>query len=397
MNKKIQGQNKWRSFLWDVFICSLGAYGGPEAHYGIFMDQLVTKKKYLKEEEFVELMALTQILPGPSSTQTIVAIGHKIGGGLLGLLTMIVWALPVLIVMTAFSFMGDFLAENNLSKEAFRYISPMALAFIFMAAYRLAKKVIKDRLTFILFIASAIITVFFRLPWVFPLLLLIGGGLAIFQSNEKEIWNKVVLHPPWIYLIFFAFFALAALVFAYITKNTWIDIFESFYRYGYLVIGGGQVVVPLMNSELVELNGYLSQDEFLRGFGLVQGLPGPMFSFSAYAGGMATRGSGVFLQILGAALAGIGIFLPGLLLIYFVFPIWEEVKKIRGIKISLLGITAVASGFVLASGIHMSSKITWNLYDVLVLIFSMILLYSKKVPAPILVLLVLLIGYFLPF
>ena len=142
---------------------------------------------YLKEEEFVELMALTQILPGPSSTQTIVAIGHKIGGGLLGLLTMIVWALPVLILMTAFSFMGDFLAENNLSKEAFRYISPMALAFIFMAAYRLAKKVIKDRLTFILFIASAIITVFFRLPWVFPLLLLIGGGLAILQSNEKNL------------------------------------------------------------------------------------------------------------------------------------------------------------------------------------------------------------------
>ena len=95
----------WRKFLKDVFICSLGAYGGPEAHYGVFTDQLVVKKHYLTEEELVELIALCSILPGPTSTQTIVAIGHRVGGPILALFTMLVWALPVLVLMTLLSFL----------------------------------------------------------------------------------------------------------------------------------------------------------------------------------------------------------------------------------------------------------------------------------------------------
>lgn len=94
----------WGKFLGDVAICALGAYGGPEAHYGVFIDQLVIKRRYLAEEEMTELIGLTGILPGPSSTQTIIAIGYKVGGPLLALLTFLVWALPALIAMTALSF-----------------------------------------------------------------------------------------------------------------------------------------------------------------------------------------------------------------------------------------------------------------------------------------------------
>ena len=99
----------WGTFLIDVLICSLGAYGGPDAHFGVFIDQLVVKKKYLTEEELVELIALTGILPGPSSTQSIVAIGYKVGGPKLAILTMLVWALPVLIIMTTLSFLSKFM------------------------------------------------------------------------------------------------------------------------------------------------------------------------------------------------------------------------------------------------------------------------------------------------
>ncbi len=125
-----------------------------------------------------------------------------------------------------------------------------------------------------------------------------------------------------------------------------LQIFESFYRYGYLVIGGGQVVVPLMYSELVEVNRYMTSQEFLTGFGLVQGLPGPMFSFSAYAGGLAARGGSAFHQILGAVAGGIAIFLPGILLIFFVYPVWEDLKEIRGIRVALRGIAPVAAGLI---------------------------------------------------
>jgi chromate transporter len=149
------------SFLKDVLVCSLGAYGGPEAHIGVFMDQLVTKRKYLSEEELIELVALCSILPGPTSTQTIVAVGHKVGGPALGLLTMLVWALPVLVVMTLLSFLYGFLALVNLSSEGLRYIGPLAVGFIVVAAFRIGKKVITDKLTLFLMLFAAVTTVDF--------------------------------------------------------------------------------------------------------------------------------------------------------------------------------------------------------------------------------------------
>lgn len=100
--------------------------------------------------------------------------------------------------------------------------------------------------------------------------------VSIVTSNEKDLWNRAEINPPWAYLIAFGVFAIGSLVFALITDNRIVHLFESFFRYGYLVIGGGQVVVPLMYSELVELNQYMTNQEFLTGFGLVQGMPGPM-------------------------------------------------------------------------------------------------------------------------
>ncbi len=384
---------KWRTFLKDVFICSLGAYGGPEAHYGVFTDQLVVKKKYLTEEELVELIALTGILPGPSSTQTIVAIGHKMGGPWLAFLTMLVWALPVLTLMTLLSFLSQFLGSMNLSQDGLRYIGPMAVGFIVVAAYRIGKKVVTDKDTLLLLLLGGITTYFIRESWIYPLVLILGGAMSVITSKEKNLWNHVKLNPPWKYLIAFGLFAVGSLILTLIWDNQIIHLFESFYRYGYLVIGGGQVVVPLMYSELVEVNQYLTNQEFLTGFGLVQGLPGPMFSFSAYAGGMAARGGSILTQVLGAAAGGIAIFLPGLLLIYFVYPIWESLKKIKGIKISLKGITAVAGGLISVSAIILMQKSGFVIDNILVMLLTVVLLITKKVPAPLVVILALGLGF----
>ncbi len=383
----------WRTFLKDVFICSLGAYGGPEAHYGVFTDQMAIKKKYLTEEELVELIALTGILPGPSSTQTIVAIGHKVGGPRLAFLTMLVWALPVLVFMTLLSFLSPFFAERNISQDSLRYIGPMAVGFIAIAAYRIGRRVIKDPITLGLFLMGAVATYFIRAAWIFPLVLVIGGLVAIISSGEKDLWNHVELNPPWKYLVAFAIFAVGGLVLSWVWDNRIVHLFENFYRYGYLVIGGGQVVVPLMHTELVEANNYMTNQEFLTGFGLVQGLPGPMFSFSAYAGGMAARGFGPLVQVMGAVAGGIAIFLPGLLLIFFVYPIWENLKKIRGIKVSLGGITAVASGLIAVAAIILMQKSGFVWDNILVTLITILLLLSKKVPAPLIVLGVLIVGF----
>lgn len=395
IEKNLEDNHKvrWKTFLKDVFICSLGAYGGPEAHYGVFTDQLVVKKKYLTEAELVELIALTGILPGPSSTQTIVAIGHKIGGPLLGLLTMLVWALPVLTVMTLLSFLSQFLGSMNISQEVLRYIGPMAVGFIIVAAYRIGRKVVTDQVTLLLLLFGAITTYFIREPWIYPLVLVFGGVVSVISSKEKNLWNPVKIRPPWRYLIVFGLFAIGSLLLTLVWDNKIIALFESFYRYGYLVIGGGQVVVPLMYSELVELNQYMTNQEFLTGFGLVQGLPGPMFSFSAYAGGMAASGGSTLTHLLGATAGGIGIFLPGLLLIFFIYPIWEELKKIKGIKISLKGITAVAGGLITVAAIILMQKSGFELDNILIMVLTVVLLFTRKIPAPIIVIAALGVGF----
>lgn len=190
----------WVTFLMDILVCSLGAFGGPEAHYGVFTHQMVTKKKYLTEEELVELMALCSFLPGPSSTQTIVAIGHKVGGPLLALFTMLVWAVPAVLIMTTLSFLYQFLSARNIDLDVLRYIGPMAVAFILLASYKLGKKVIHDQMTFFLFLMGATVTYFIRSPWIFPTVLLVGGLVSIVVNKEENMWNRVKLNPPYHYL-----------------------------------------------------------------------------------------------------------------------------------------------------------------------------------------------------
>ncbi len=385
-------KSMWKTFLWDVFICSLGAYGGPEAHYGVFTERLILKKKYITEEELGEYIALTSIIPGPSSTQTIVSIGYKMGGPVLAMLTMIVWALPIVVLMTVLSFLYQFLVEHQISTDVLRYIGPMAVGFIGVAAFKIGKKVVKGKVYIILYLLALIITFFYRAVWVFPLLLFCGGFVSIIQSKEKDLWNKVVIKPPFLYLGFFVFIAIGAFVMTIIWKNQLLWLFERFYRYGYLIIGGGQVVVPYMYTDLVEVQQFMTSQEFLTGFGLVQGLPGPMFSFSAYAGGMAARGSSILTQSLGGVLSAVGIFLPGLLLINFILPVWEQIKGVKGIRVALKGVTVIAAGLISSAGLVLMRDSGLSIDNFIVLLLTMGLLLSKKVPAPIIVALVIIAG-----
>lgn len=387
--------SSWNKFLKDVFICSLGAYGGPEAHYGVFTDQLVVKKKYLTEEELVELIALCSILPGPTSTQTIVGIGYKQGGAILAFFTMIVWVLPVLLLMTGLSFLYQIFETKDISTDSLKYIGPMAVGFILIAAYKIGIKVVTDKLTLGLFFIGLFSTYFIRNAWIFPIVLLFGAVVSILSSKESNLFNHVKLSPPWVYLIVFIGIILLGQFYLIGHQNKILNLFESFYRYGYLVFGGGQVVVPLMYTELVEINSFMTNQEFLTGYGLVQGLPGPMFSFSAYAGGMAARGNGILYQVLGALVGGIGIFLPGLLLIYFVYPIWENLKGIKAIKVSLKGINAVAGGLITTSAIVLMQKNGFLVDNIIVCFITVLLLYSKKIPAPFIVLGSIVLGFIL--
>lgn len=383
---------KWSSFLKDVFVCSLGAYGGPEAHYGVFTDQLIIKKQYITEEELLELIALTQALPGPSSTQAIIAIGYKLGGPLLGLLTFLVWAIPAILIMTALSFVYYLFSNTNTSSDVLRFIGPMAVGFIVVASIRIGKKILRKLISIILFMIALVVTIFIREVWVFPILLLFGGMVNVLHTKEKQVWNTPAWNIKWRYFILFVFIAFTSVVLYQVIGSKLLFLFDHFYRYGYLVIGGGQVVIPYMYADLVEINQFMTTSEFLTGFGIVQGIPGPMFSFSAYAGALAMRDSGGLLQALGGIVAGIAIFLPGILLIYFVYPIWESLKQVKAVKHAIPGIVAIAGGLIASAAIVLMRSIGLTIPNVIAVIVASILLFTRKIPAPIIVIFVIISG-----
>ena len=377
-------------YLKDVFLCSLVAFGGPEAHLGVFLDRLVQKKKYLTEKALLEWMALCSFLPGPTSTQVITAVGLEQGGRSLALLTLMVWALPVILFMSVVSMLPVMLGQEGLP-QWLGFLAPLAAAFVGWAAWTLGRKVTIDLLTFGLWSHGFAVVMLADSPWAIPLAFVAGGGLAVFLDRETKPTEQsfsIRLAIPWAVLGLFIGFLFLGVIGSVYFGDSLFQTFERFYRYGYLVFGGGQVVVPLMQGELVQSANLMSQDEFLAGFGLVQALPGPMFSFAAYAGGLCEQGGGWFRQFCGAMIGGWAIFLPGTLLLFFVYPFWGKLKSYPWAAKAQRGVNAVAGGLVAGVLVHILMNMSWVPELVLAFVLSLGLLLTRKVSAPLIVILV---------
>ena len=377
-------------YLKDVFLCSLVAFGGPEAHLGVFLDRLVQKKKYLTEKALLEWMALCSFLPGPTSTQVITAVGLEQGGRSLALLTLMVWALPVILFMSVVSMLPVMLGQEGLP-QWLGFLAPLAAAFVGWAAWTLGRKVTIDLLTFGLWSHGFAVVMLADSPWAIPLAFVAGGGLAVFLDRETKPTEQsfsIRLAIPWAVLGLFIGFLFLGVIGSVYFGDSLFQTFERFYRYGYLVFGGGQVVVPLMQGELVQSANLMSQDEFLAGFGLVQALPGPMFSFAAYAGGLCEQGGGWFRQFCGAIIGGWAIFLPGTLLLFFVYPFWGKLKSYPWAAKAQRGVNAVAGGLVAGVLVQILMNMSWVPELVLAFVLSLGLLLTRKVSAPLIVILV---------
>jgi chromate transporter len=380
----------WGKYLKDVFLCSLVAFGGPEAHLGVFLDRLVQKKKYLTEKALLEWMALCSFLPGPTSTQVITAIGLERGGRSLALLTLLVWALPVILFMSAVSMLPAMLGQDGLP-QWLGFLAPLAAAFVGWATWSLGRKVTTDLLTFGLWAHGLAVVMLADSPWAIPLAFLAGGGLAVFLDHEKR--NPVSsiyirLKTPWVVLGLFVGFLFLGVIGSVYSGHSLFQTFERFYRYGYLVFGGGQVVVPLMQGELVHSGKLMSQDEFLAGFGLVQALPGPMFSFASYAGGLCEQGGSWIRQFCGAMIGGWAIFLPGTLLLFFVYPLWGKLKSYPWATKAQRGVNAVAGGLVAGVLVQILMNMNWARENAVAFFLTLGLLMFRRVPAPFIVILV---------
>jgi len=375
---------------------SVTAFGGPQAHIAMMLKLFVGKKKYLTEEELIELNALCQILPGPTSTQTITAIGFKLGGVRLAYLTLFVWILPAVLVMAALGILVNLYQVKNIDLEFTKFIQPMAVGFIAYGAYVLASKVVNSPMTVTLMVLSAVLTYFITEPYILPIVLLFAGVITAlkYKDHEKEE-SKVKIKIKWGNFTLWAVVLAAAALLGAFTHDRFVLLFENFYRNGSLIFGGGQVLIPFLNTEFVESKGFLSSEEFLSGLGMVQALPGPVFSISSYIGALSVRDFGIGGQILGGLVSAAGVFLPGTFLIFFVIRFWEELKKYRVVRASLAGISAASAGMVAAAAFILFEPIQNSGLNIGVVIGTFILLTTTKIPAPFIILAGLLAGFIL--
>ena len=389
-------------FLGDVLVYTLSAFGGPQAHLAIMLREFVEKRKYVTEEELMELNALAQVLPGPSSTQTLVGIAWKVGGLRLAIAAFIIWVLPSMAMMCAAAISYKMFATNGRLEGILRFIQPIAVGIVAYATYTFAERFLKTKVSTWLAIGSLMATLILQNPYAFPILILLGGIISSAlethpQENELRVKLFSNTNPKklaYFIGILLAFAALGALINRTSPFSLPIRLFENFYRNGILIFGGGQVLVPLMYTEFVEVKHYLTNSEFLSGYALQQALPGPTFSFTSFLGGitLGNQNYGFGGQILGSIIAVVGINLPGLILILFIVPFWNDLKKIARIKNSLSGINAVAVGFMATAFILLVRPFADNWMNYVLMLGTFALLYFTKVKTPVVIVIGVVLG-----
>lgn len=380
-------------FLLDVLKLAVTAFGGPQIHLVQFQKLLVDKKKYISFEELKELNSFCSMLPGPTSTQTITAIGFKMGGPTLAFFTLAVWILPASLAMTILGIIIHIYHIDNPKLNFLKYMQPMAVGFIIYAAYQIIQMFVSKTYHWILCGVSASIAIFFQTPYLFPFLLLMGGVVSSQLNKEKSNKANPIKNINWSNFLLFIAVSVTAASLGALTQNKLVLLFENTYRYGSIVFGGGHVLIPMMYNQFVEIKHYLNPNEFLAGVGILQAMPGPVFSIATYCNAMALQEYGVTGQLLGAALGTIAIFLPGTFLIFFIYPIWNQVKTFTPIKNAIEGVNAASAGLVIASAYLLFKPVVLNQPNMIVLLLTLFLLLTTKVPSPIIVIICLLASF----
>jgi len=375
-------------FLKDVLVLSVTAFGGPQVHFSMFLDRLVSKRGYLSESELLELTALCQILPGPTSTQTLTAIGFRIGGPNLAYLTLLVWIFPAVLMMTAAGIGVSYLPNLNFA----RFVQPMAVAFVAFAGYKISKGLLRNRSDVVLMVLAMGFSYAFRSPWACPLILLAGGSYTALNYREHKQVEKSRMQIKWANCILFISVALGAAILGHFTRFRPVLLFENFYRNGSLIFGGGEVLTPLLFTEFVQFKHYLSSEEFLSGSALSRVMPGPVFSFTSYIGALSMREYGIAGQLGGSLMATAGIFLPGTFLIFFVIRFWDQLKRYRVVRASLEGIKATNTGLVASAAILLFEPLATDWINVFIVLLTFCVLQFTKIPSPLIILVGLLAG-----
>ena len=327
----------------------LTSFGGPVAHLGYFREEYVVRRRWLDESQYADLVALCQFLPGPASSQVGMALGILRAGLLGGLVAWLGFTLPSAIALVLFAYGVQSIGVADAGW--LHGLKVVAVAVVTQAVWGMGRGLAPDRTRASLAIATAVIALASRTAIAQVLIIvaagLIGWWLLPAPPSSVTTRTRVRVPPPVAIgaLAIFALLLIALPISRQVTGNHAVAVFDSFYRAGSLVFGGGHVVLPLLQAEVVP-PGWVTNEAFIAGYGAAQAVPGPLFTFAAYLGAVMQEWPNGWS---GAAWALVAVFLPSYLLILGALPFWDVLRERASFQAALRGINAAVVGLLLAA------------------------------------------------
>ncbi len=371
------------SALLEIFFVStrLGftSFGGPIAHLGYFHDEYVRRRKWMDEKSYADLVALCQFLPGPASSQVGIGIGVMRAGVIGGIVSFLGFTLPSVVALIIFA-----LLVHSFGFTDAGWIQGLKIVAVVVVAHAIlgmAKNLTPDLQRRSIALGAIVLTLLWQTAFTQVGVILFAGfiGYLLYRNqtlDEKSSGAKFPISRRFGVICLTIFFGLLILlpIIREATAVNWIAMFDSFYRSGSLVFGGGHVVLPLLEREFVP-TGMLTEEQFLAGYGAAQAVPGPLFTFAAYIGAVINGWQG-------GLLATVAIFLPAFLLILGTLPFWDSLRRNSKVKGALMGVNAAVVGILISALYHpiWTSSILSKVDFVLAAILFSMLVFWKLPP-----------------
>lgn len=325
----------------------LTSFGGPIAHLGYFRDELVMRRKWIDDNGYADVVALCQFLPGPASSQVGFALGLLRGGPFGALAAWVAFTLPSAILLVLFAY-GASAFGGPIGSGIIMGLKIVAVAIVAQAVWGMARNLCPDRQRATIALGALLIVILAAgaLGQVAAIAAGAVAGFVFCRNQQTEITRHIEFPVSRLFgalsLSLFIVLLVGLPIVTSATSSQWVSVLDAFYRAGSLVFGGGHVVLPLLETEVVQ-SGWVSHDQFLAGYGAAQAVPGPLFTFAAYLGTvLVTPPNG----LPGATIALISVFLPGFLILLGVIPFWDSFRKRESAQALMRGANAAVVGIL---------------------------------------------------
>ena len=409
--KKMQKDFSFSKIFFEFFILGLYSFGGPTAHIGFFQEKFVKRKKWLSEKKFMDLVSLSQFLPGPSSSQVGFLIGLQKGSYLGGFAAWLGFTIPsaFLMILSAL-ILVSYTSMNgmNETEKVLNGFASVAIPIIALALINMGKNFCYEIKRLLIFFISFLTLLIWEFPFEQLIVITLGFVLGIFFNLRDKITRdaqphieKIIISNKNLNLLLLIFilvsiFFLILLPLINVYYNIlYLKVFSGLYISGSLVFGGGHVVLPYLEKEFV-FNNLISKELFNGGYGLAQALPGPLFTFASYIVTVIGASNGIYHALFLGIASLIFIFFPGLIIATLAINYWDRLIKLKWVYNGIHGVNATVVGLLFLTFFDiLLSNYLGNINGILLIIISTLLIAFLKFPSWLSVLIMGPIGYFM--